>query len=133
MYAELPPVQPSLLPPPLISPLIYLLSPPYLSAQSAFDPSTGQINWDCPCLGGMADGPCGPQFKEAFSCFVFSEAEPKGIECVDKFKAMQDCFREYPEIYKEEIEDEERGLEEEKEMELSDLEKEGGEKKKKDE
>jgi len=81
----------------------------------------------------MADGPCGPQFKEAFSCFVFSEAEPKGIECVDKFKAMQDCFREYPEIYKEEIEDEERGLEEEKEMELSDLEKEGGEKKKKDE
>lgn len=62
----------------------------------------------------MADGPCGPQFKEAFSCFVFSEKEPKGIECVDKFKLMQDCFREYPEIYKEEIEDEERGLEEEK-------------------
>lgn len=62
----------------------------------------------------MADGPCGPQFKEAFSCFVFSEKEPKGIECVDKFKLMQDCFREYPEIYKEEIEDEEKGLEEEK-------------------
>ena len=30
----------------------------------------GEINWDCPCLGGRADGPCGDQFKDAFSCFV---------------------------------------------------------------
>ncbi|PFH51555.1 hypothetical protein AMATHDRAFT_47068 [Amanita thiersii Skay4041] len=65
----------------------------------AFNPETGEINWDCPCLGGMAHGPCGPQFREAFSCFVFSEAEPKGINCVEKFKAMQDCFREHPEVY----------------------------------
>ncbi len=62
---------------------------------------------DCPCLGGMAHGPCGEQFKAAFSCFVYSEAEPKGIDCVDKFKLMQDCFREHPEIYKDEIEDDE--------------------------
>jgi len=65
----------------------------------AFNPVTGEINWDCPCLGGMAHGPCGPQFREAFSCFVFSEEEPKGINCVEKFKAMQTCFREHPEIY----------------------------------
>ena len=65
----------------------------------AFNPVTGEINWDCPCLGGMAHGPCGLQFREAFSCFVFSEAEPKGIDCVEKFKAMQDCFREHPEVY----------------------------------
>jgi mitochondrial intermembrane space import and assembly protein 40 len=65
----------------------------------AFNPVTGEINWDCPCLGGMAYGPCGLQFREAFSCFVFSEQEPKGIECVEKFKAMQDCFREHPEVY----------------------------------
>ncbi|OCH89007.1 hypothetical protein OBBRIDRAFT_794674 [Obba rivulosa] len=69
----------------------------------AFNPETGEINWDCPCLGGMAHGPCGPQFREAFSCFVFSEAEPKGIECVEKFKAMQDCFRQHPDIYGEDI------------------------------
>lgn len=72
--------------------------------QSAFDERTGEINWDCPCLGGMADGPCGEEFKQAFSCFIFSEEEPKGIECVDKFKHMQDCFRKHPEIYAEEIE-----------------------------
>jgi len=75
--------------------------------QSAYDPETGEINWDCPCLGGMAHGPCGEQFKAAFSCFVYSEAEPKGIDCVDKFKLMQECFREHPEIYKDEIEDDE--------------------------
>lgn len=69
------------------------------SGGGAYNPETGEINWDCPCLGGMAHGPCGEQFKEAFSCFVFSEDEPKGINCVDKFKAMQDCFREHPEIY----------------------------------
>lgn len=69
------------------------------SSQGAFDPVTGKINWDCPCLGGMAYGPCGMQFREAFSCFVFSEDEPKGIDCVEKFKAMQDCFRENPDVY----------------------------------
>lgn len=71
----------------------------------AFDPETGEINWDCPCLGGMAHGPCGPQFREAFSCFVFSEAEPKGVDCVEKFRAMQDCFREHPDVYAEELAD----------------------------
>jgi len=67
----------------------------------AFDPETGEINWDCPCLGGMAHGPCGPEFREAFSCFVYSEQEPKGIDCVEKFRGMQDCFREHPEVYAE--------------------------------
>jgi intermembrane space import and assembly protein 40 len=56
---------------------------------------------DKQCLGGMADGPCGEDFKAAFSCFVYSEAEPKGMDCVEKFKAMQDCFRLHPEIYGE--------------------------------
>lgn len=61
--------------------------------QGAFNPETGEINWDCPCLGGMADGPCGEQFKTAFSCFVFSKEDPKGVDCIDKFKEMQTCFQ----------------------------------------
>ncbi|KAJ1680001.1 Oxidoreductase [Spiromyces aspiralis] len=69
----------------------------------AFDPKTGEINWDCPCLGGMAYGTCGEEFKAAFSCFVYSEAEPKGMDCVEKFKAMQDCFRAHPEEYTDEL------------------------------
>lgn len=71
------------------------------ASQGAFNPETGEINWDCPCLGGMAHGPCGPQFREAFSCFIYSEQEPKGVDCVEKFKAMQDCFREHPDVYGE--------------------------------
>ncbi|KAI1276854.1 hypothetical protein F5Y07DRAFT_365286 [Xylaria sp. FL0933] len=71
--------------------------------QGAFNPETGEINWDCPCLGGMAHGPCGEEFKAAFSCFVYSEQEPKGMDCIDKFQHMQDCFRLHPEVYGEEL------------------------------
>jgi intermembrane space import and assembly protein 40 len=56
--------------------------------QGAFNPETGEINWDCPCLGGMAHGPCGEEFKAAFSCFVYSSEEPKGVECIEKFKSV---------------------------------------------
>ncbi|ANZ75319.1 BA75_02486T0 [Komagataella pastoris] len=73
----------------------------------AYNPETGEINWDCPCLGGMADGPCGEEFKAAFSCFIYSEAEPKGIDCIEKFKGMQECFRKYPEVYSEELRNDE--------------------------
>lgn len=50
---------------------------------------SGEINWNCPCLGGMATGPCGVEFRDAFSCFHYSEAEPKGSDCYDDFKTMQ--------------------------------------------
>ncbi|KAH0363251.1 hypothetical protein KCU65_g7523, partial [Aureobasidium melanogenum] len=73
--------------------------------QGAFNEETGEINWDCPCLGGMAYGPCGEQFREAFSCFVYSKEEPKGMDCIEKFKNMQNCFREHPDVYGAELED----------------------------
>ncbi|KAJ8144463.1 hypothetical protein OY671_002432 [Metschnikowia pulcherrima] len=73
------------------------------SQSAAFNPETGEINWDCPCLGGMAHGPCGEEFKAAFACFVYSETEPKGIDCIAKFEAMRTCFRQHPEHYKEEL------------------------------
>ncbi|AGO12459.1 AaceriAER108Cp [[Ashbya] aceris (nom. inval.)] len=80
--------------------------------QGAYNPDTGEINWDCPCLGGMAHGPCGEEFKAAFACFVYSEAEPKGIDCVEKFQVMQDCFRQHPEHYAEQLENEEQAVRE---------------------
>ncbi|KAL7936445.1 hypothetical protein V8C35DRAFT_295506 [Trichoderma chlorosporum] len=73
--------------------------------EGAFNPETGEINWDCPCLGGMAHGPCGEEFKTAFSCFVYSTEEPKGMDCIEKFQGMQECFRKYPEIYGSELEE----------------------------
>ncbi|KAL9595925.1 MAG: hypothetical protein Q9219_006151 [cf. Caloplaca sp. 3 TL-2023] len=76
------------------------------SQQGAFNEETGEINWDCPCLGGMATGPCGEQFKQAFSCFVYSKEDPKGMDCIEHFKTMQGCFREYPDIYGGELDEE---------------------------
>ncbi|XP_015518600.1 mitochondrial intermembrane space import and assembly protein 40-B [Neodiprion pinetum] len=61
--------------------------------------ANGEINWNCPCLGGMATGPCGLEFREAFSCFHYSAAEPKGSDCYDAFKTMQTCMSEYPALY----------------------------------
>ncbi|KAK5135671.1 hypothetical protein LTR08_004972 [Meristemomyces frigidus] len=75
--------------------------------EGAFNEETGEINWGCPCLGGMATGPCGEQFKAAFSCFVYSKEEPKGVECIEHFKTMQNCFREHPDVYGSELDDDE--------------------------
>lgn len=73
------------------------------SQKEAFNPETGEINWDCPCLGPMVQPPCGEKFKAAFSCFVYSTEEPKGLDCIEQFREMQKCFQQYPEIYGEEL------------------------------
>ncbi|KAI5839227.1 hypothetical protein DFP73DRAFT_501907 [Morchella snyderi] len=75
------------------------------SQEGAFNPETGEINWDCPCLGGMAHGPCGDEFKAAFSCFVFSSEDPKGVDCIERFKDMQACFQQHPDVYGSELDD----------------------------
>ncbi|KAH9415283.1 Mitochondrial intermembrane space import and assembly protein 40 [Dermatophagoides pteronyssinus] len=59
----------------------------------------GELNFNCPCLGGMASGPCGFEFREAFSCFHYSTNEVKGSECVDKFIEMNNCMTRYPNLY----------------------------------
>jgi len=66
----------------------------------------GEINWNCPCLGGMASGPCGYQFRSAFSCFHRSESDPKGQECYEEFLQMQQCMSKYPTLYGTDKDDE---------------------------
>jgi len=66
----------------------------------------GDINWNCPCLGGMASGPCGYQFRMAFSCFHHSEAEPKGSNCFEEFQQMQECMSKHPSVYGTDKDDE---------------------------
>lgn len=66
---------------------------------SAVNEETGEIDWDCPCLKGALEPPCGETFKEAFGCFVNSKTDPKGSDCVEAFESMQRCFKKYPEIY----------------------------------
>lgn len=57
----------------------------------------------------MASGPCGAQFKEAFSCFHYSKEEVKGSECIDHFRNMQECMQKYPELYPQEEDKAESG------------------------
>lgn len=65
----------------------------------------GSINWNCPCLGGMATGPCGMEFRDAFTCFHYSSAEPKGSNCYSVFEEMQDCMSKYPTVYNKDDEE----------------------------
>ncbi|CAH1114564.1 unnamed protein product [Psylliodes chrysocephalus] len=70
----------------------------------------GDINWNCPCLGGMATGPCGVEFRNAFSCFHYSDAEPKGSNCYDLFKTMQGCMQKFPTLYNKDLGDDDDDL-----------------------
>lgn len=54
---------------------------------------------NCPCIDAMREGPCGDQFLSAYRCFLESDSEPKGMDCVDKFANMQGCMAEHPEEY----------------------------------
>lgn len=56
----------------------------------------------------MASGPCGTEFKDAFSCFHYSKEEVKGSECMEQFVAMQECMQRYPELYPQEDETKEQ-------------------------
>ncbi|CDF77416.1 unnamed protein product [Chondrus crispus] len=53
----------------------------------------------CPCIAAMRDGPCGDAFTSAYRCFLESETEPKGMNCIDSFSAMQTCMVAHPEDY----------------------------------
>ncbi|OQV18621.1 putative Mitochondrial intermembrane space import and assembly protein 40 [Hypsibius exemplaris] len=68
---------------------------------------TGEINWGCPCLGNLPYGPCALPFREAFSCFHYSLADPKGSDCIDHFRRMTECMQKYPNLYPNDKDDEE--------------------------
>jgi intermembrane space import and assembly protein 40 len=50
-----------------------------------------------PAAGDLKDGPCGSNFVEAFSCFIRSDHEEKGMDCLPQFAAFQECLRGNPE------------------------------------
>ncbi|KAK4526755.1 hypothetical protein GAYE_SCF27MG4672 [Galdieria yellowstonensis] len=54
---------------------------------------------NCPCIQKMKEGSCGEQFIAAYRCFLESETEPKGSDCVEYFSSMQKCMVEHPEEY----------------------------------
>uniref|UniRef100_A0A672F9Y3 Mitochondrial intermembrane space import and assembly protein 40-A-like n=1 Tax=Salarias fasciatus TaxID=181472 RepID=A0A672F9Y3_SALFA len=79
---------------------------------------SGDMNWNCPCLGGVASGPCGSQFKEAFSCFHYSKEEVKGSDCIENVCNLQECEQKNPELYPQE-EDEDVATQQESDSALT--------------
>ncbi|XP_044014094.1 mitochondrial intermembrane space import and assembly protein 40-B-like, partial [Aphidius gifuensis] len=59
----------------------------------------GEINWSCPCLGGLPTGPCGLEYRESASCFFNSTPETKDSECSEKLALMLSCMSKYPTLY----------------------------------
>lgn len=75
------------------SDLDFAMNPEELSEQGVYNPNTGEVNWDCPTLAGLAHGPCGLKFRSTFLCFLYSDNIPKGKECLEQFHFMQKCFQ----------------------------------------
>ena len=63
----------------------------------------GEINWDCPCLGNLPNGPCGPSFKEAFTCWVENKDNEQGFaeNCFENFTNWERCLSENKDIYRQ--------------------------------
>lgn len=78
---------------------LYLIFLSYFTISAGLVLPNGEINWACPCLGGMATGPCGVEFREAFTCFHHSKADPKGSDCLEIFRAMSTCMSYFPGVY----------------------------------
>lgn len=64
-----------------------------------------KIDWDCPCLQGVKDGPCGTVIIESMKCFEEAETEQQSMGCAVKFAAMRECMKKYPVEYKDFLED----------------------------
>ncbi|XP_008552953.1 mitochondrial intermembrane space import and assembly protein 40-B [Microplitis demolitor] len=61
----------------------------------------GEINWDCPCLDGMASGPCGSEFKKSFSCMFTSVEGQNNADCLVAIKTLFSCMSKYPDYYRD--------------------------------
>lgn len=47
----------------------------------------------------MVPGRCRHSASLHFTVLIFSEADPKGSDCYEKFSVMQECMSQYPELY----------------------------------
>lgn len=49
-----------------------------------------------PPTADLRDGPCGQPFVSAFTCFIKSQHEEKGMDCIYHFKSFQECLNQHP-------------------------------------
>ncbi|ORY66742.1 hypothetical protein LY90DRAFT_222717, partial [Neocallimastix californiae] len=66
----------------------------------SFNSETGEINWNCPCLGDITKGLCAKEYKAAFSCYIYSQAYPKGMYCIEKIQRNTRLVQKIPKCLK---------------------------------
>mmetsp|Transcript_33288 Transcript_33288/g.55828 ORF Transcript_33288/g.55828 Transcript_33288/m.55828 type:complete len:111 (+) Transcript_33288:168-500(+) len=79
-----------------------------MAGASITDPQTPE-EWDkmteealsCPCVADVKEGVCGEAFVGSFSCFIRSQEEEKGSDCLEYFKQLQDCIVKNPQAFEE--------------------------------
>eukprot|EP00890_Picochlorum_soloecismus_P000607 jgi/Picsp_1/1547/NSC_05025-R1_coiled-coil-helix-coiled-coil-helix domain-containing protein 4 len=60
-----------------------------------------EIALECPCVADLVQGPCSDSFKDSFSCFMRSQHETKGMDCITQFEGFQACLHRNPEYAEE--------------------------------
>lgn len=60
----------------------------------------------------LREGPCGPTFVDAFSCYIRSSHEEKGMDCLDQFKVFQECLKKNPDHVEKIMSDAEEAVQE---------------------
>ncbi|KAD6454365.1 hypothetical protein E3N88_09071 [Mikania micrantha] len=71
--------------------------------ENASQEAKAQRALECPCIQNLRSGPCGSQFSEAFLCFMKSNAEEKGSDCVHPFVALQRCIQTNPNAFPNDV------------------------------
>lgn len=49
----------------------------------------------------LVQGPCSDSFKDSFACFMRSQHETKGMDCITQFEGFQACLHRNPEYAEE--------------------------------
>lgn len=57
-----------------------------------------EVALQCPCVEDMMTSPCKDTFVDSFSCFMKSNEEIKGYDCVEHFERFQACLVANPGI-----------------------------------
>merc|ERR1712151_268285 len=62
-------------------------------------PAREPIDWECPCLSDVRQGPCADAFRSAFECAHYAENDVARLECKPRMEIMADCVRANREQY----------------------------------
>ncbi|XP_061166320.1 mitochondrial intermembrane space import and assembly protein 40-like [Saccostrea echinata] len=73
---------------------------------TGFVQPNGDLNFGCPCVGGLHAGPCGYEMREFLSCNYYNskdKEDPRGQGCDEKLDTMMSCIQKHADYYREKM------------------------------